>query len=84
MKPNRPWANVERLHRLLEEETLDAVVVRSGQNVTYLSGVVYPEVRVVEPFVEYWRTQDLILLTETGAEILSTQFDTSELMAIGT
>ena len=42
MKPNRPWANLERLHQLMTEEELDAVVVRSGQNVTYLSGVVYP------------------------------------------
>ena len=42
MKQNRPWANIERLHRLMAEEDLDAVVVRSGQNVTYLSGVVYP------------------------------------------
>ena len=42
MKQNRPWANVERLQQLMTAEDLDAVVVRSGQNVTYLSGVVYP------------------------------------------
>ena len=40
-------------------------------------------VLAIEPFVEYWHTQDLILLTDAGPEILSTTFDTSELMAIG-
>lgn len=32
-------ANVERLHRLMDAAGLAAVVVRGGQNVTYLSGV---------------------------------------------
>jgi Xaa-Pro aminopeptidase len=32
-------ANVERLYRLMDETGLAAVVVRGGQNVTYLSGV---------------------------------------------
>lgn len=32
-------ANVERLHALMDEAGLAAVVVRSGQNVTYLAGV---------------------------------------------
>jgi Xaa-Pro aminopeptidase len=32
-------ANVERLHRLMDEAGLAAVVVRGGENVTYLSGV---------------------------------------------
>ena len=32
-------ANVERLHRLMDQAGLAAVVVRGGQNVTYLSGV---------------------------------------------
>ncbi|MDB5858069.1 MAG: hypothetical protein JWQ76_1758 [Ramlibacter sp.] len=35
-------ANVDRLHALMDEARLDAVVLRSGQNFTYLSGVVYP------------------------------------------
>ncbi|CAN7770122.1 Xaa-Pro peptidase family protein [Variovorax sp. LjRoot84] len=35
-------ANVDRLHTLMDEAGLDAVVLRSGQNFTYLSGVVYP------------------------------------------
>lgn len=34
--------NVERLHRLMDEAGVDAVVVRSGVNVTYLSGVFFP------------------------------------------
>ncbi|MFM9889013.1 MAG: M24 family metallopeptidase [Burkholderiales bacterium] len=35
-------ANVARLHALMDQAGLDAVVLRSGQNFTYLSGVVYP------------------------------------------
>ncbi|MDB5947998.1 MAG: hypothetical protein JWQ33_3024, partial [Ramlibacter sp.] len=35
-------ANVDRLNALMDEAGLDAVVLRSGQNFTYLSGVVYP------------------------------------------
>lgn len=35
-------ANLERLHRLMDRAKLDAVVLRSGQNFTYLSRVVYP------------------------------------------
>lgn len=35
-------ANVPRLQRLMDEAGLDALVLRSGQNFTYLSGVVYP------------------------------------------
>lgn len=34
--------NLERLHQFMDQERLAAVVARSGQNVTYLSGVVYP------------------------------------------
>ncbi len=34
-------ANVERLHRLMDAAGLAAVVVRGGQNVTYLSGVAF-------------------------------------------
>jgi Xaa-Pro aminopeptidase len=35
-------ANVARLNVLMDEAGLDALVLRSGQNFTYLSGVVYP------------------------------------------
>src|SRR3954465_5953194 len=34
-------ANVERLHRLMDREGLSALVMRGGQNVTYLSGVAF-------------------------------------------
>ena len=34
--------NLPRLERLMDEARLDALVVRSGHNFTYLSGVVYP------------------------------------------
>jgi len=37
-----PIANIDRLHALMDEAGLDAIVARSGQNFTYLSGVVYP------------------------------------------
>src|SRR2546423_7192201 len=35
-------ANITRLHALMDDAGLDALVLRSGQNFTYLSGVVYP------------------------------------------
>ncbi len=35
-------ANVTRLNALMDEAGLDAIVLRSGVNFTYLSGVVYP------------------------------------------
>ena len=35
-------ANIERLNTLMDDHGLAAVVVRSGMNFTYLSGVVYP------------------------------------------
>ncbi len=35
-------ANVERLHRLMDEEGFSAIVARSGKNFTYLSGFAYP------------------------------------------
>ncbi len=35
-------ANVDRLHSFMDKERLAAVVVRSGINVTYLSGIAYP------------------------------------------
>lgn len=38
----KPLANIARLHALMDEAGLDALVLRAGQNFTYLSGVVYP------------------------------------------
>ena len=35
-------ANLPRLNALMDEAGLDALVLRSGQNFTYLSGVIYP------------------------------------------
>jgi Xaa-Pro aminopeptidase len=35
-------ANIARLNALMDEAGLDALVLRSGQNFSYLSGVVYP------------------------------------------
>ena len=35
-------ANLPRLEKYMDEAGLDALVLRSGQNFTYLSGVVYP------------------------------------------
>ena len=35
-------ANIDRLNAFMDENDLAAVVLRSGMNVTYLSGVVYP------------------------------------------
>jgi Xaa-Pro aminopeptidase len=35
-------ANIARLNALMDAAGLDALVLRSGQNLTYLSGVVYP------------------------------------------
>lgn len=37
-----PTANIERLEDLMDAEGLDALVLRSGQNFTYLTGVVFP------------------------------------------
>lgn len=34
--------NVDRLHRLMDDEGCAAIVARSGKNFTYLSGVAYP------------------------------------------
>jgi Xaa-Pro aminopeptidase len=42
MTKRKNIANVARLHALMDEAGLDALVLRSGQNFTYLSGVVYP------------------------------------------
>ena len=38
----RSIANFARLERLMDEAGVDALVLRSGQNFTYLSGVVFP------------------------------------------
>jgi Xaa-Pro aminopeptidase len=42
MTKRKNIANVARLTALMDEAGLDALVLRSGQNFTYLSGVVYP------------------------------------------
>jgi Xaa-Pro aminopeptidase len=42
MAKRRNIANLPRLERLMDEAGLDALVLRSGTNFTYLSGVVYP------------------------------------------
>jgi Xaa-Pro aminopeptidase len=39
---SRDTVNVERLHQFMDGEGLAAVVARSGQNFTYLSGLAYP------------------------------------------
>ena len=39
---SRDTVNVARLHEFMDREELAAVVARSGQNLTYLSGLAYP------------------------------------------
>ncbi len=39
---SRDTVNVARLHEFMDRERLAAVVARSGQNLTYLSGLAYP------------------------------------------
>ena len=41
-RPRRLLANVERLHNLMDEEGISAIVARSGKNFTYLAGFAYP------------------------------------------
>ena len=41
-RPRQMLANVERLHRLMDEEGISAIVARSGKNFTYLAGFAYP------------------------------------------
>ena len=40
--PRQKLSNVERLHRLMDEEGISAIVARSGKNFTYLAGFAYP------------------------------------------
>jgi methionine aminopeptidase len=40
-------------------------------------------VLAIEPFVNYWHPQELMLLNGDGPEILSTHFDTSKLLVVG-
>jgi len=40
--PRPVIANIERLHRMMDEEQLPAIVARGGVNFTYLSGLAYP------------------------------------------
>jgi len=43
MNFSRPvLANIDRLNRYMDSNKLDAIVARSGQNFTYLSGIAYP------------------------------------------
>lgn len=37
-----PMANLPRLNAALDRQALDLLIVRSGENFTYLSGIVYP------------------------------------------
>jgi len=39
---NQPWYNKEALDRLFTEKEYDALVVRSGRNIAYLSGMNFP------------------------------------------
>ena len=39
---SRDTVNIARLHEFMDRERLAAVVARSGQNLTYLSGLAYP------------------------------------------
>src|SRR6059036_4373531 len=39
---SKATVNVDRLHQFMDRERLAAVVARSGQNFTYLSGLAYP------------------------------------------
>ncbi len=41
-RPRQKLANVDRLHRLMDEAGISAVVARSGKNFTYLAGFAYP------------------------------------------
>jgi Xaa-Pro aminopeptidase len=40
--PPKPQPNIARLNAFMDKEGLDALVLRSGENFTYLSGLVYP------------------------------------------
>ena len=37
----------------------------------------------MEPHVSCWQLQDLILITDDGPELLSTQFNTDEMLVAG-
>ena len=73
-------ANVARLYALMDEAGLDALVLRSGQNFTYLSGVVYPGTLArhmdltdsTRPVVLLWpRNGEPVILTNKTAEGLA-------------
>jgi len=81
MNPNRKiTANIPRLNALMDEAGLDALVLRSGQNFTYLSGVVYPGTLMrhmdltdsTRPVVLLWpRNGEPVILTNKTAEGLA-------------
>ncbi len=73
-------ANIARLNALMDEAGLDALVLRSGQNFTYLSGVVYPGTLArhmdltdsTRPVVLLWpRNGKPVILTNKTAEGLA-------------
>lgn len=37
----------------------------------------------LEPYIDYWHIQDLIVITEKGPKILSDKFSTEEMLAVG-
>lgn len=74
-------ANVPRLEKLMDEAGLDAVVLRSGQNFTYLSGVVYPGTLArhmdltdsTRPVILVWprNGKPMILVNKTAAGLVA-------------
>ena len=73
-------ANIARLNALMDEAGLDALALRSGQNFTYLSGVVYPGTLArhmdltdsTRPVVLLWpRKGKPVILTNKTAEGLA-------------
>src|SRR6478609_11712254 len=73
-------ANVARLNTLMDDAGLDGLVLRSGQNFTYLSGVVYPGTLArhmdltdsTRPVVLLWpRNGKPVILTNKTAEGLA-------------
>lgn len=81
MAKRRNIANVQRLHRLMDEAGLDALVLRSGQNFTYLSGVVYPGTLArhmdltdsTRPVILVWprKGKPMILTNKTAAGLVA-------------
>ena len=64
---------VERLQRRMHEQRLDAVLLGTGMNLQYLSGLPSPQRSVVRPF--------FLLIDSNGAPILSHIAFADELVA---